>query len=35
MPVMSQSIIAGEAYGSVFFQNANHSVRVTDELRHL
>ena len=21
----------GEAYGSVFFQNANHSVRVTDE----
>jgi ribonucleoside-diphosphate reductase alpha chain len=23
--------IDGEAYGSVFFQNANHSVRVTDE----
>ena len=21
----------GEAYGSVFFQNANHSVRVTDD----
>ncbi|MGB6198400.1 MAG: vitamin B12-dependent ribonucleotide reductase, partial [Candidatus Acidiferrales bacterium] len=25
------SAIDGEAYGSVFFQNANHSVRVTDE----
>jgi ribonucleoside-diphosphate reductase alpha chain len=25
------SSIDGEAYGSVFFQNANHSVRVTDE----
>ena len=24
----------GEAYGSVFFQNANHSVRVTDEFMH-
>jgi ribonucleoside-diphosphate reductase alpha chain len=24
----------GEAYGSVFFQNANHSVRVTDEYMH-
>jgi ribonucleoside-diphosphate reductase alpha chain len=24
----------GEAYRSVFFQNANHSVRVTDELMH-
>jgi ribonucleoside-diphosphate reductase alpha chain len=26
-----ESAIDGEAYGSVFFQNANHSVRVTDE----
>ncbi len=26
--------INGEAYGSVFFQNANHSVRVTDEFMH-
>src|SRR5713101_5278735 len=26
--------VDGEAYGSVFFQNANHSVRVTDELMH-
>lgn len=26
--------IDGEAYGSVFFQNANHSVRVTDEFMH-
>jgi ribonucleoside-diphosphate reductase alpha chain len=25
------SAIDGEAYGSVFFQNANHSVRVTDD----
>jgi ribonucleoside-diphosphate reductase alpha chain len=25
------SSIDGEAYGSIFFQNANHSVRVTDE----
>jgi len=25
------SAIDGEAYGSIFFQNANHSVRVTDE----
>src|SRR3954466_5584737 len=25
----------GEAYGSVFFQNANHSVRVTDEFMEL
>ena len=25
------SSIDGEAYSSVFFQNANHSVRVTDE----
>ncbi len=24
----------GEAYGSVFFQNANHSVRVTDDFMH-
>jgi ribonucleoside-diphosphate reductase alpha chain len=24
----------GEAYGSVYFQNANHSVRVTDEFMH-
>src|SRR6059036_362556 len=24
----------GEAYGSIFFQNANHSVRVTDEFMH-
>ena len=24
----------GEAYGSVYFQNANHSVRVTDEYMH-
>jgi ribonucleoside-diphosphate reductase alpha chain len=24
----------GEAYGSVFFQNANHSVRVSDEFMH-
>jgi ribonucleoside-diphosphate reductase alpha chain len=24
----------GEAYGTVFFQNANHSVRVTDEFMH-
>lgn len=26
--------VDGEAYGSVFFQNANHSVRVTDEFMH-
>ncbi len=26
--------VDGEAYGSVFFQNANHSVRVTDEFVH-
>ncbi|MFN2376486.1 MAG: vitamin B12-dependent ribonucleotide reductase [Candidatus Binatia bacterium] len=26
--------IDGEAYGSVFFQNANNSVRVTDEFMH-
>jgi len=26
--------IDGEAYSSVFFQNANHSVRVTDEFMH-
>ncbi len=26
--------IDGEAYSSVFFQNANHSVRVTDEYMH-
>ncbi|MFC1529474.1 vitamin B12-dependent ribonucleotide reductase [Gemmatimonadota bacterium] len=26
--------IDGEAYGSVFFQNANHSIRVTDEFMH-
>src|SRR5690606_22071244 len=24
----------GEAYNSIFFQNANHSVRVTDEFMH-
>jgi ribonucleoside-diphosphate reductase alpha chain len=24
----------GEAYGSIFYQNANHSVRVTDEFMH-
>ncbi|MDP8246271.1 MAG: vitamin B12-dependent ribonucleotide reductase [Candidatus Hinthialibacter antarcticus] len=24
----------GEAYGSIFFQNANHSVRVTDDFMH-
>ena len=24
----------GEAYGSVFFQNANHCVRVTDDFMH-
>jgi ribonucleoside-diphosphate reductase alpha chain len=28
------SSIDGEAYGSVFFQNANHSVRVTDDYMH-
>ena len=28
------SSIDGEAYSSVFFQNANHSVRVTDEFMH-
>src|SRR6202161_381339 len=28
------SAIDGEAYTSVFFQNANHSVRVTDEYMH-
>jgi len=28
------SSIDGEAYGSVFFQNANHSVRVTDDFMH-
>jgi ribonucleoside-diphosphate reductase alpha chain len=26
--------VDGEAYGSVFFQNANHSVRVTDDFMH-
>src|SRR5712692_4844769 len=26
--------VDGEAYGSIFFQNANHSVRVTDEFMH-
>jgi len=26
--------IDGEAYSSIFFQNANHSVRVTDEFMH-
>src|SRR5947209_14528679 len=26
--------VDGEAYASIFFQNANHSVRVTDELMH-
>jgi len=26
--------VDGEAYGSVFFQNANHSVRVTDDYMH-
>jgi ribonucleoside-diphosphate reductase alpha chain len=26
--------VDGEAYSSVFFQNANHSVRVTDEFMH-
>jgi len=24
----------GDAYGSIFFQNANHSIRVTDEFMH-
>jgi ribonucleoside-diphosphate reductase alpha chain len=24
----------GEAYGSIFYQNANHSIRVTDEFMH-
>jgi len=28
------SSLGGEAYSSVFFQNANHSVRVTDEFMH-
>jgi ribonucleoside-diphosphate reductase alpha chain len=28
------SSIDGEAYSSIFFQNANHSVRVTDEFMH-
>ncbi len=28
------SSVDGEAYGSVFFQNANHSVRVTDDFMH-
>ncbi len=28
------SSIDGEAYSSVFFQNANHSVRVTDDFMH-
>ncbi len=28
------SSLDGEAYGSVFFQNANHTVRVTDEFMH-
>jgi ribonucleoside-diphosphate reductase alpha chain len=26
--------VDGEAYGSIFFQNANHSVRVNDEFMH-
>ncbi len=26
--------VDGEAYGSIFFQNANHSVRVTDDFMH-
>ncbi len=26
--------VNGEAYGSVFFQNANHSVRITDDFMH-
>jgi len=26
--------VDGQAYGSVFFQNANHSVRVTDDFMH-
>src|SRR5437667_4478267 len=26
--------VDGEAYGSVFFQNADHSVRVTDDFMH-
>ncbi|HZY94537.1 MAG TPA: vitamin B12-dependent ribonucleotide reductase [Candidatus Bathyarchaeia archaeon] len=26
--------VDGEAYGSVYFQNANHSVRVTDDFMH-
>src|SRR5438093_5235580 len=26
--------VDGEAYSSIFFQNANHSVRVTDEFMH-
>jgi len=29
------SSIDGEAYSSVFFQNANHSVRVTDDFMHV
>jgi ribonucleoside-diphosphate reductase alpha chain len=29
-----ESSVDGEAYGSVFFQNANHSVRVTDDFMH-
>ncbi len=28
------SAIDGDAYSSIFFQNANHSVRVTDEFMH-
>ena len=28
------SALDGEAYGSIFFQNANNSVRVTDEFMH-